>query len=420
MKKESHIFIFSIVIVLTSIRLFSFVLIPDRITDYVEIILLLVILTLFIISTFKEPSRKNIFGTCITSIIVLTLLSSISSKIFHQQSYYLSFLISRTVIYWLLYFILFKSKPNKFNLEKLIVFVGTVWSVIMVIQQITFPAVLFNLPTVFFDYYSDTEIDFVRNLADERAGVVRIMILGIPYAYFLIFYSWIKLNENFKLKQFFILILTAVALSLTGSRQIIFTVILILAIDFFVSSKILIAKKISVLLFLSAAIYLGYPYLDEYFTSLIEVTKEQNIMSNEYVRIQEINYFLFDFFPSPFCYFFGNGQEHSLSSYGQEMMNKFLYRSDVGLFGAFNKFGIIYIIFIFMIYYKILIPKYRIAIPHHIRLLFIFLFLTSFTGTNYFEEPEFIPFLVINFYMIDRYNEKSYNINSNPQPIRNN
>jgi hypothetical protein len=420
-EKENHLIIFSSVIALTSIRLFSFILIPDRIFDIVEFLIFAIILVLYIQCLKTSLNKRTIFGLYISAIIILTLISFIPAKVFHDQSFLLSFLASRTIIYWLVFFILIKFDANDHKLEKLIVFIGIIWSLIMVMQQISFPKVMFNSPNIFFDYSSDNDIETVRKIAEERAGLIRIMILGLPYGYFLIFYSWNKLNEFFNLKSFFILVLVTVALFLTGSRQIVFAVVLILTFDFILGPYFLKTKKLFVLVFLLGFFYFIYPIINSYFSSftnyfnsLISLTRDQNVISNDYIRIQEINFFLFSYYPHWLCYIFGNGWEHSLSSYGQEMINQVFYRGDIGLIGALNKFGLIYVIIIILIFFKVIIPQIKVSIPHYIRLLFIFLLITSLTGVNYFETEENIMLFVFVFYIIEKRSEEYCYINSNP------
>jgi len=325
----------------------------------------------------------------------------------------MSFLASRTIIYWLLYYIISKLNADEYKLEKLIVLVGIIWSSIMVAQQITFPSVFFNSPNVYFDYFADTDIDTVRTMAEERAGLIRIMVLGLPYGYFLVFYSWIRLNDNFNFKILFIFLLSITALFLTGSRQIVFATMLIITLDFILRTNRLSTKRIFIPILFIILIILAYPLINNYFSSLIAVTREQNIISNEYIRMQEINFFLFNFYPHWLCYIVGNGWEHSLSSYGQEMINQIFYRSDIGIIGALNKFGLIYFVVVLMIYYKVIVPHKKIIIPYNIRLLFIFLLITSVTGVNYFETEENILLFVFIFYIIEKRSEEHLYINSN-------
>jgi len=284
----------------------------------------------------------------------------------------------------------------------------------MVIQQITFPSVWFNSPNAYFDYSADTDIETVRKYAEERAGLIRIMVLGLPYGYFLVFYSWRKLNEYFKLNQFLIFILSIVALFLTGSRQIIFIVILIIIVDFISNIHYSRTKKILIPILLTGVIILVYPFINEYFSSLITVTREQKIISKEYIRMQEFNFYLSSYYPHWLCYIFGNGWEHSLSFYGQEMINQILYRGDIGLIGALNKFGIVYVLVALLILLKVAFSRKKIIAPPYIRLLFIFFLLTSVTGVNYFETTENIPLFVFVLYITEKASEEPFHNYTNP------
>jgi hypothetical protein len=402
--KASWSIFFLWLLTLISIRAFSFVFIPDRIFDYIEFFTLTITIIIYIKSLKNRKANKYIFKPYVNAILILTLISSIPANIFHNQSIFLSFLASRTILYWLLYFIIENVPEN--NLTNLITVIGVIWSLIVIIQQLTFPKIWFNSPNAYYDYFSDIEPSTVVNHAQEEAGVIRIMLLGIPYAYFAIFYSWIKLKYSITPKHLFIFLIAIVALSLTGSRQIVFSIILIFGVDFIVSKYSSGYKKLIVSFIFTIILLSARPLVNNYLSSLVRETQEQNITSSKYIRIREADFFLFKFYPNWICYLFGNGWEHSLSPYGIKIENNIYYRSDVGLIGALNKFGLFYVLAIFIIFIKVLIPSKKVSVPQNIRLLFIFLLLTSFTGVNYFETTENIPLFTYIFYIIDKRSEK--------------
>lgn len=395
---------FAVMITLISIRFYSFILIDDRIFDYIELLTLGIILFIYFLC-LRIDYKKSIFGRYISAIIGLTLLSALPALVFHEQSLQLSFLASRTVIYWFMFFILYKFGADELRIENILVIFGFGWSMITTIQQVTFPIVYFNFPNIYYDF-SSPDMDSIMYLAEERGGIIRMLVMGIPFGYFLIFYSWMKINEAFSLKHLLVFAVTAIALFLTGSRQIIFSLLIIFFFDFFSRFSFLSLRKIFYLLVVMGALVIIYPIVDDFFITLIEVTKEQKVVSRDYIRVQEMSFFLFDYVPHWICYVFGNGWEHSLSSYGRDLSGTIFFRSDVGLIGALNKFGALYVVIILLIFKKIIIPAQGFIVPHYIRLLFIFLAITSFTGANYFENTDNIMPFVFIFLILEKYNEK--------------
>jgi hypothetical protein len=400
------------IIFLTSVRFFSFVLIDEVVIDLLEVGSIFVLVLYNLSSTI---SLKTPFVFYVKSIIILSLLSAIPAFMFHDQGFGLSLLASRVVFFWLLYFTLHKMNIPVHKLEKLMLFFGIIWAMIMILQQFTYPNIYFNA----YDgvTYENGEI----RTTETRGGITRIMINGFGFCYFMAAFTWQELRKNISLKNIFLFALIIAGVLLTQSRQIIFGLILIFVVDTFLSFRLNDTKSIRfVTIFLGISI-LFFTIAGDFIIALIELSQEQNITSNQYIRGLEIEFFLFKYWPDPFCYLLGNGWDHSNSPYGQEMKEQIqrsmgFHRSDIGLIGAFNKFGIIYIIVIVMFYIMILIPKKHFIVPKYIRIFFILCALTSLSGANFFElSAFFVPFTCL-FYIIDKTNEEYlYNYSNSQQ-----
>ena len=65
-----------------------------------------------------------LFKNNVAFFIIIPIISTIPAFIFHQQSFEYSFLAIRTIIYWLLYFLLHYYNINEKKIIRLIVFVG--------------------------------------------------------------------------------------------------------------------------------------------------------------------------------------------------------------------------------------------------------------------------------------------------------
>lgn len=389
------------VIFAVSTRLFSFTLIDDTYFDILEVGIVMV---LILYNTAYPKQIKTPFNFYVKAIIILTLISSIPAFMFHNQGFELSLLASRTIFFWLLYFALHKTNVHPQKLEKLLLYFGIAWSVIMIVQQFTYPNILFDV------YHGVTyEGGRERNI-ETRGGVVRVWVAGIGFSYFMASYMWQKLHEKLSVKNIILFSLVIAGILLMQSRQIIFSLILIFTADTLLSFRIASIKSVrfTTLFFGFAIIF--FAIAGNFVFALIELSQQQEVTSGDYVRALEIDFFLFNYWPNPLCYLIGNGWEHDHSPYGVEIKEHLkwalgLYRSDIGLIGAFNKFGLIYVIVIILFYIKMLIPQKHFIVPKYIRIFFVLCALTSFTGSNFFEVSScFVPFICL-FYLVDKTNE---------------
>lgn len=280
---------------------------------------------------------------------------------------------------------------------------GLVWSLIMIIQHFSYPYVLFDV------YHGFTYEGGEERAIDVRSGMIRIWIAGIGYSYFIATYIWYKLYEKFSLKHVILLSIVLGGILFMQSRQVIFGLLLVYVGDIIINFNANNIKRIRFTAIFVGLAILFFAVAGDFIFALIELSKDQEITSGDYIRAQEIEFFLFKYWPNPLCYLLGNGWEQDASPYGKEIKEQIkwglgLYRSDVGLIGAFNKFGIIYVIMIIVLYIKVLIPSKSIFIPKYIRMYFVLCVLTSFSGSNFFESPSFfVPFICL-FYIIDKAN----------------
>jgi hypothetical protein len=340
-----------------------------------------------------------LFAPYVNGIIIFTILSAIPASLFHNQSIPLSLLASRIVLFLLIYHLLHKIKIDVKKLEKLIIYFGFGWVCLIYLQQVIYPTILFSV----------SEVDLKTNqMGFETRGVNRVMITGIRYGVFFVFVYWKKIQNKFNLKEFTLFLFSFGAIILTATRQIIIGVGVMIVFDLLYELRINFSKRIGFAITLISLFILLFPIWGNIVLKLIEISKEQDVTSGEYIRFVEINYFLFEYWPHWITYFLGNGWEHAYSSYGQEMQNYIektlrLFRSDIGLIGALNKFGIFYVVCILLIYFKTIFQFPKNSYPPYIRIMFIYLILTSFTGGNFFERASSIVFISLLLYIIDKY-----------------
>src|SRR5690606_31568872 len=110
------------------------------------------------------------------------------------------------------------------------------------------------------------------------------------------------------------------------------------------------------------------------FSELIEITNDQ-LDNDDYIRFLSADYYLNEYWPHWSTKLLGNGRAHGLSEYGEEMAlltDLGFHRSDVGIIGTYNEFGIFYIINIAMFYFFGLFAKIREKKDKYLKIFFLY------------------------------------------------
>lgn len=396
-------------ILLVSINIFSLKFIDNRIFQYLEIINLIF---LFAAVVSKKIKINGFFKYELFYIALLTILASFPAAIFHGQDFSLSIFVSRVVLYLLLYRFLHIYKVDVSGLKKIIIVFGIIWAAIVIIQNFTFPVILFQK--------HDRDIEMIQKLA--RGSIMRVAIedprLGV-LAFFILFFDGIK--NMFSLKKVLILTILFLAIFLTGTRQLIFTVLFLLIIWFVFSKPKNLSKRIFQFCILFPIIFIFTIKSYDLYAGLIDTTLRD--LDMDYIRIREAEFYLLDYWPKNhlgFAYIFGNGWEHGQSSYGREIIEKHwgqlrFYREDIGILGAVNKFGILYFIVVTLLFKKVLSFGFN-EDTIFVKYFFLFLGLTYFTGRNFFESGLVIMLICICLYILDEEKINNFYSNSGSQP----
>jgi hypothetical protein len=155
-----------------------------------------------------------------------------------------------------------------------------------------------------------------------------------------------------------------------------------------------------ILISLSSILFAGY----------IELTQEQVGSAEEDIRELSAEFYLYEYWPHWSATILGNGLPHPESTYGSEMayLNDPIgfYRSDVGLIGAFNAFGLFYILNILWVNIKGVRKKYYTKETNYLRLFFLHTLLLVVIS-EYYSYFSTIPFFCITLYLADKaYEEK--------------
>ena len=406
LNKKNNVLIkfYIIILALSSIDFFSFLYFPKKSIQFLEIGLL-AILTLVIV--YKQNPINNHFKnfSLIFKVLIFTVIISVFLvTIIRNQSLSLSVYASLPIFYFLIYWLFHKYDIDQKWLLKLIVSLGSIWVFISIIQSI--------IPNNLI-LFKSKDLDILDLAKRSRGLITRIQFQDVRYAIFLLLFLINKYVLLKKIRLLIFCLFTVYAIYLTGTRQLIFLIPFMFLIAIIFSDYNLITRNLLLtILFIPIIILVGV-FLFPYFNFLIELTFSQ-IESSNFNRVQSFYFFLFDYWPDYnkiISFLFGNGPHHFQSDYGKEIeyIGKYLrlYRSDVGLIGALNKFGFIYVLLTIVFYIKIL-RSYVSEEFRFLKFFIIFLLLTSFSGANFFEKPSIILIFAAISYIVDLQNQ-NYN-----------
>ncbi|GHT48396.1 hypothetical protein FACS189440_11880 [Bacteroidia bacterium] len=136
----------------------------------------------------------------------------------------------------------------------------------------------------------------------------------------------------------------------------------------------------------------------------LQSTKSQQ----KYSSLQEDQFrsggytFFSNYWPHWSTYIWGNGIASNESKYGAELddliTTNFILRADLGLFGLFNERGILFVLAIFYLYYKLFCSwKY---LPKYLKLTLLLMLVNIFVRSSFFHPSGVILFMIV-LYLCD-------------------
>lgn len=323
---------------------------------------ILIYLILALIQMRKRVIEDINFKNEIVLLAILPLISAFSSYYYRGQPVLVGLMVARESLFWLLYFYLHKSRYSENDVIKVITIVAIISSMIYIFQQLLYPYVyLFNS----LQSYDDVEI---------RQGLYRFRLFQLnPYIFFSFYYYLWKFLETKNLDNLGKAVLFIVAIYLTLTRQIYFCIFIpALFYQFFkkdnVSYKLLFSLITGFIL-----LYIVYQNLDLIIGGdFVEKTKEQTDENN--IRVLSYAFFGLEYWVDNLNMLFGNGAASwGNSAYGDEIQaieeDNRLYRSDIGIVGLFNMYGVVYVIAVLLLYVKFF-RCYK-QVPVYLRMLVI-------------------------------------------------
>lgn len=384
---------FSLIVLLSlaSIRFWSFGLIPDQFYDLLDDLIVVFLVGTIIKEKLKYGNiKKGAFSTNIVLFIALPYISSIGAYLYHGQSILDSFLTLRMHFYWLFYFVLHYYNVDVNKLVKLMIVIGLVWAILNIVQQFTYPSYWF---------YSRSD---TADTSILRAGVYRFMPFRHQYGMFAIFYFFYQYLRNRKTNNIIYVLVGLAGFYFFGTRQFLAITIISLGVMLLWMNQ---GKRFfAMFLFLASVGVLIY-FQDILLGKFIELSSED--VNEDNIRLLAYDYYFNTYWPDDiFSRIIGNGHNHSYKgSYAMEIsrleQDLRIYRSDIGIIGSYNKFGLLYVGAIFWYNIKGMRDTYYTQHNRFIKLFFLGSLLLLPLSV-YYSHQSAIPFFCIITYIVEK------------------
>jgi len=380
-------------ITLICINLWSFQIISEDIFNILEVLAMAALIVIVCFTTKVFLYKGLAFKKFVLLFFFLPLLSVVGANIYHDQPLSLSFLLLRSNLVWLLYFVLHIYNVSPQRLLKFVLFVGIVWAFLTTAQQFTYPV------AYFYTRGEDSASLF-------RGDIVRYGIAGQQFGVFALLYFTYRYLTTKNIYTLPFAGLALLGLYYTGGRQtlaasfacIIVAVLLLEGISKWTYLIMFSILGVLVILVLQPAMIMN----------MISLTDEQ-VNNKDYIRFHSANFYLNEYWPHWGAKLLGNGRPHELCNYGVEMnyIQKVLhfFRSDVGIIGVYNTYGLFYVLTIFAVNIKGMFMRLRDREDKYLKPIFFYTFFTLLLNVSYAGTGN-IPFFCLLYYIADKALEK--------------
>ena len=360
-KYRAYILAFVAFVYLHSLQYFNYVKLNT--TTYGRLSFLLA--AFIILLCFFSKSPKTIPGRYwMLGILLVPVLSFLPCWLENGQSPLDSVRVYVPAFVGLTYFLLYQAKIKERDIVTLITVLAVIRTVINIIQQFTFPDYLFCYRPEGLDaggYFKDIEI---------RSGIYRYAIEDTYLSMFLVFYYFRRMLKGVSAMNVGLFLFGLVGVYLDQTRQLMLSTFLALVLVVLFSVRF---KQKWIILGI-IGILVGFVVInsDILLGDLIYITNSDLNYGN--IRLVAYTTYLVEFWGGPLSVVFGNGPVNWNSSYGEQIAyyqeNLRLYRSDIGIVGAANMYGIVTVVFLlaFLVFYVFRNwKKFRI----HIKMFYI-------------------------------------------------
>ena len=363
--QEAFKYLLVLFIIFTSIIFYS-VFIPFGGSRYVVFMGALVIMFFLFVNMIYDRSKSFPMQFKLEAWFMLLPLffSFFAAKFFHDQPFYITLIGQHGVYFILLYFLLHKLKPSPDVMMKMFIWLGYGYCIVYAFQFLIYPVQIVH-----------------SNILVDR-GTIRIFMPGSEY----IFTGYFILTGRFFMtrnpKHLLLVIPYLIILLLMGTRQMIGSLVFASMINILLSRTI--KSKLLMYILIAACLIPFYFIFQNIFDEMFKISHQQTSEGiTQNVRYKAVLFYLFKYNTNYLWMFFGNGMPDVLSRYGRELsgIGQYggLYLEDIGLFGDFFRFGILFVIAKLSMYIRLL--KWKLLEKYtFIRYNVITILLTLFTG----------------------------------------
>ena len=305
------------------------------------------VLFIYIIIVISSKNHSNYYISEMQSIMKWTIItiyiSILAAFIEYRQELQTTFVACTRLSYGLfIYYILKKWNTSEKTLISILTPICIIWVFIEIGQQFTYPNYWFA---------GRNEEWGIEN----RMGLWRFYIWGVDFVMMIMCY-WaanIAVNNKFSLKSLLIALILIIGLLCYCSRKHIYCVFV--AIGYiFINMK---GKYKNLIRFILICLvsYIFISYYDSY-KEMSDASNELQGEGEDFIRLLEAKYFLFDHSDSFLYPIWGSGihgGESLLSKKIQDLTELYgFYQADVGLIGYYSQFGLLGVSAIIAYIYK--------------------------------------------------------------------
>lgn len=382
-KNKKHKLGFSLILLfcLSNILFFEPLIIDIKYLYYLYYVTLL--LSFIIILLSKREFKYFPFTSAIFLIIIAEIISIFVCSNSWGQSFGDSLLGTLPYMGYILFFLLFRLNIQTIDAEKILIILGVIYIIVFGTSFLIYPQEIFNSNP---------------NLHGLDRGFQRITIKGVGFLFLFSFFSLEKYIINRKFVWLFIYLITILFIIMTLTRTYIVVSILISLIFFF--KNINSNGKVALIIFTCITFYLITKM--EFYKNLTEQTVSQSNDLEDDIRMQSLNYYLYNFSPDVVTKIFGNGISYKDSQYSQKVnyleKDLGLYVADIGYIGLYIKFGIISILGYLLFIYK----AFKMKTPEgflYCKYFLLFIFIISIIIDAPFNSS-FIPSIMLAAYIL--------------------
>jgi len=400
MKKSFYIFI----CLLLSVKFWHLSFFVSFLKDDVILVLTLI----WVLSSFyifkKEKKIKGLYSFKYQKYVYIILfgifISMFSAYFTWKQNFLTTFIAQRGTYYFILFFSILYVQPTEKDIVKALkwISIGTifVWILLHFDQN--------------FVYFDKVNLEQINNSNENGITKLGFYVIGI---YFVILYLYFKIGEfieKFAWNTFIEILLLLIFLVFYQNRSMLLGVIPIFLYSFL---KFKSKYKIVLIIILSSIIIGVIIYTSNIWIDMI-INTQKDLKNLDYNRWKALGYYIYQYSPNWFSYIFGNGfPSGGNSSLGNLMWSNFtlgIYASDLGMIGMWTSFGLIPLIAIYGLVFRILrnhkFPLYLKFISLHI--LFVPTIFEFWNNPGVFF---FVIFIYLYAYNTNYINNRTKNIN---------